>query len=176
VGSLTLATTTDGLRPINLRTDLGSLADLIELAFADSMDGGGRAAVREMRYLSKMGVGLSILSSMNDLVQGISMGFVWVAGGRLVGNVSVYPANWPAELGKTWIIANVAVHPDYQRQGIATQLMQASMDMIREQGGKLAILQVDMDNYTARRLYTRLGFRVTSIVHPRVKMEWTASI
>ena len=158
MGSLTLATTTDGLRPINLRTDLGSLADLIELAFADSMDGGGRAAVREMRYLSKMGVGLSILSSMNDLVQGISMGFVWVAGGRLVGNVSVYPANWPAELGKTWIIANVAVHPDYQRQGIATQLMQASMDMIREQGGKLAILQVDMDNYTARRLYTRLGF------------------
>lgn len=158
MGSLTLATSTDGLRPINLRSDLGPLADLIELAFADSMDSGGRAAVREMRYLSKMGVGLSLLSSMNDLVQGISMGFVWIADGRLVGNVSVYPASWPVELGRTWIIANVAVHPDYQRRGIASQLMQASMDMIREQSGKLAVLQVDMDNYTARRLYTRLGF------------------
>lgn len=158
MGSLTLATSTDGPRPINLRTDLGPLADLIELAFADSMDSGGRAAVREMRYLSRMGLGLGLLSSMNDLVQGISMGFVWIADGRLIGNVSVYPANWPADLGKTWIIANVAVHPDYQRRGIATQLMQASMDMIREQDGKLAVLQVDMDNYTARRLYTRLGF------------------
>jgi GNAT superfamily N-acetyltransferase len=105
-----------------------------------------------------MGVGLSLLSSMNDLVQGISMGFVWMAGGRLVGNVSVYPASWPVELGKTWIIANVAVHPDYQRRGIASQLMQASMDMIREQSGRLTVLQVDMDNYTARRLYARLGF------------------
>jgi ribosomal protein S18 acetylase RimI-like enzyme len=160
VGSITLSTrtTTDGPRPINLRTDLGPLADLIELAFADSMDGSGRAAVREMRYLSKMGIGLSLLSSMNDLVQGISMGFVWVSDGRLVGNVSVYPATWPAELGKTWIIANVAVHPHYQRRGIATQLMQAGMEMIQEQNGQRAILQVDMDNYTARRLYTRLGF------------------
>jgi ribosomal protein S18 acetylase RimI-like enzyme len=95
---------------------------------------------------------------MNDLVQGISMGFVWITDGRLVGNVSVYPANWPAELGKTWIIANVAVHPDYQRRGVATQLMQASMEMVEEQNGQRAILQVDMDNYTARRLYTRLGF------------------
>jgi|FLYN01.1.fsa_nt_gi ribosomal protein S18 acetylase RimI-like enzyme len=160
VGSITLSnrTSADGPRPINLRTDLGPLADLIEMAFADSMDSGGRAAVREMRYLSKMGVGLSLLGSVNDLVQGISMGFVWITGGRLVGNVSVYPANWPADLGKTWIIANVAVHPDYQRRGIATQLMQASLEMIREQGGQRAILQVDLDNYTARRLYTRLGF------------------
>lgn len=122
------------------------------------MDSGGRAAVREMRYLSKMGFGLSLLSSMNELVQGISTGFVWVADGRLVGNVSVYPATWPADLGKTWLIANVAVHPNYQRRGVATQLMQAAMDMIREQNGQRAILQVDMDNYTARRLYTRLGF------------------
>jgi ribosomal protein S18 acetylase RimI-like enzyme len=148
----------DGLRPINLRTDLGQLADLIELAFADSMDSGGRSAVREMRYLSRMGIGLSVLSSMNDMVQGVSMGYVWIADGRLVGNVSVYPANWPSDLGKAWIIANVAVHPEYQRRGIASQLMQASMDMIRGRRGNVAILQVDMDNYTARRLYTRLGF------------------
>ncbi len=122
------------------------------------MDSGGRAAVREMRYFSRMSLGLGVLSSMNDLVQGISMGYVWIADGRLVGNVSVYPANWPADLGKVWIIANVAVHPDYQRRGIATQLMQSSMDILRARDGDLAILQVDMDNFTARRLYNRLGF------------------
>jgi ribosomal protein S18 acetylase RimI-like enzyme len=148
----------DGLRPVNLRTDLAPLADLIELVFADSMDSSGAAAVREMRQLSRMGVGLGLLPGLNDLLQGISLGFVWVADNRLVGNVSVYPARWPGDHYRTWIIANVGVHPDYQRRGIATRLMQASMEMIRQRGGARAVLQVDADNDGARRIYERLGF------------------
>ncbi|GAB4513698.1 MAG: hypothetical protein OHK0046_14730 [Anaerolineae bacterium] len=146
------------MRPVNLRTDLAPLADLIELAFADSMDSGGRAALREMRYLSRMGPGLSLIARMNELAVGVSMGFVWIADGQLVGNVSVYPANWPGGLGSAWIIANVGVHPNYQKRGIARQLMQASLDMIRERKGTTAILQVDAENDRARRLYRGLGF------------------
>ncbi len=149
---------TDGIRPVNLRTDLGPLADLMELVFADSMDQGGMAAVREMRTLSRMGAGIGMLPGMNDLLQGIRLGYVWIADGRLVGNVSVYPARWPGDSSKDWIIANVGVHPDYQRQGIATQLMRASQDMIQREGGRLALLQVDADNEGARRVYHRLGF------------------
>lgn len=149
----------DGLRPVNLRTDLSPLADLIELVFADSMDQGGAAAVRELRALSRMGPGLSLLSGVNDLLQGIGLGYVWLADGQLVGNVSVYPANWPRGLGSVWIIANVGVHPDFRGRGIATRLMRAAMDMIRQRGGTAAVLQVDADNMVARRLYQRLGFR-----------------
>ena len=148
----------DGLRPVNLRTDLAPLADLIELVFAESMDQSGMAAVREMRYLSRMGVGLSLLPGMNDLVQGISLGYVWIADGKLVGNVSVYPVRWPPAPGRAWTIANVGVHPDYQRQGIATTLMRAAMDMIRQRDGAVAMLQVDAHNDTAHRIYERLGF------------------
>lgn len=151
-------TSADGLRPINLRTDLAPLADLIELVFANSMDFSGRAAVREMRTLSRMGVGLRMLASMNDLAQGISLGYVWIANGKLVGNVSVYAAGWPASVGSAWIIANVGVHPDYQRQGIARRMLRASMDAIRDRDGDTAILQVDQDNFGARRLYESLGF------------------
>lgn len=43
------------IRPVNLRTDLPTLADLIELVFAPTMDESGRAAIREMRYMSRMG-------------------------------------------------------------------------------------------------------------------------
>lgn len=149
---------TDGLRPVNLRTDLAPLADLIELVFADSMDQNGRAAIREMRYLSRVGMGIGLLPGMNDLVQGISLGYVWVVDGRLIGNVSIYPARWPYAPGSTWIIANVGVHPDYQRQGIATRLMRASMEMIRSRGGQTAILQVDATNDAAHHIYQRLGF------------------
>jgi GNAT superfamily N-acetyltransferase len=148
-----------GMRPINLATDLAPLADLIEIAFADTMDSGGRAALREMRLMSRVGAGLNVVSRLNDMALGVNMGCVWIEDGKLVGNVSIYPANWPRELGSAWIIANVAVHPDYRRQGIARQLMTSSLEMLQLRGGKIAILQVDADNDRARALYTRLGFR-----------------
>jgi len=148
----------NGLRPINLRTDLAKLADLIELVFADTMDSGGRAVLQEMRYLSRMGVGLNILSRMNEMAMGFSLGYVWEEAGQLVGNVSISPARWPSELGQAWIIANVGVHPDYQRRGIARRLMVASLASIRERGGKYAILQVDDGNEAALNLYHALGF------------------
>src|SRR5690606_24980141 len=89
---------------------------------------------------------------------GISLGYVWIADGKLVGNVSVYPARWPDNQQHVWIIANVGVHPDYQRRGIATQLMRAALDMVRHKGGHMAVLQVDSENVNAQSIYTRLGF------------------
>ena len=149
----------DGLRPVNLRSDLRPLADLIELVFADSMDSSGRSAIREMRYLSHLGYGLKLISRLNDLALGISLGFVYVMDGALVGNVSVYPAGYPKDMGETWILANVAVHPDYQRRGIAHRLVGACLDMIRRRAGARVILQVSTDNIAAQRLYEQLGFR-----------------
>lgn len=149
---------TDGMRPINLRTDLAPLADLIELAFANTIDNGGRAALREMRTLSRFGPGLSLMTRLNDIAAGVHQGFVWIQQGRLVGNVSIYPARWPGELGEGWIIANVCVHPDYRREGIARQLMIASMELIAMRSGTVAILQVDHNNTSALQLYHSLGF------------------
>lgn len=146
------------MRPVNIRTDLAALADLIEIVFADSMDSSGRAAVSEMRALSRFGAGLPFLANLDEMTMGLSLGFVWVVDGRIVGNVSVYPANWPAELGSGWLIANVGTHPDFRGRGIARRLMEAALDMIRRRGGDCAVLQVDTENLTARRVYERLGF------------------
>lgn len=154
---------TSGLRPVNLRTDLNALADLIEISFAATMDSSGRAAIREMRALSRITPSLGAVMGLNDLAQGIGLGFVWVEDGRLVGNTSVYPANWHSSVGSAWIIANVAVAPEYRGRGIARQLMLASMDMIRKRtasrhGRACAILQVEADNTIAQNLYRSLGF------------------
>jgi GNAT superfamily N-acetyltransferase len=148
----------NGARPVNLRTDLGPLADLIEIAFSSTMDSSGRAAIREMRALSHMGPGLNLLGGLNDLAQGMGTGFVYVADGRLVGNVSTYPADSSGPLKDDWVIVNVATHPDYRGRGIAQLLMQDTLTMIRKRGGRAALLQVDADNPVARRLYQRLGF------------------
>ncbi|MFZ4815961.1 MAG: GNAT family N-acetyltransferase [Phototrophicaceae bacterium] len=159
-------TRTDGLRPVNLQTDLADLADLIETAFSHTMDTGGRAAVREMRQLSHLGLGLGLLSRLNDLAQGMSLGYVWVADGKVVGNVSIFPADLPREFGKSWIIANVAVYAHYRRRGIAKHLMHAALDLIRTNGGRV-YLQVDYDNEAARHLYRSLGF-----IEERVWTQW----
>lgn len=161
------STTQDGIRPVNLRSDLGNLADLIELVFADTMDSGGRAALREMRALSRLGPGLRVVSRLNDLAMGMSLGYVWSEAGQLVGNVSVYPSTWPQAFGPTYVIANVGVHPDYRGHGIAKRLMDASMQMIADKGGKRAILQVDHDNAPALHVYRSLGF-----IEERTFINW----
>ena len=149
----------DGIRPVNIETDLAPLADLIELAFRDTMDENGRAAIREMRYLSKLGAGLNVLAHVNDLVLGMSQGFVAIVDDKLVGNVSLYPANWNKQAGKAWLIANVSTHPDYRQRGIARDLMKRCIALIKQKGATDAILQVDYDNHHAVHLYESLGFR-----------------
>jgi len=156
--SLPSSSAEDGPRAANLRTDLAAIADLIETVFARTMDEGGRAAIREMRAMARLGPGLGLMARLNEMVLGIKMGYVWMDAGRLVGNVSVYPTTWPSELGETWIIANVGVHPQFQRRGIARRLMQLSLDMLALRGARRAILQVDHDNEAAIRLYENLGF------------------
>ncbi len=148
-----------GLRPVDLRTDLAGMAELIELCFGQTMDDAGRAAVREMRMVSQSSSLTLLFHGLDRLLGGLEQGFVWIEDNRLIGNVSVSPANYPRGMGTGFIIANVAVHPDYRRHGLAHSLMLAALDLIRRKSGSFAILQVDATNDTARRLYTRLGFR-----------------
>ncbi len=171
LGAFTAATAdADGVRPVNLHSDLRPLADLIELAFANSMDSAGRSAIRELRYLSHMGAALRLITRFNSLAEGISLGFVYMVAGELVGNVSIYPANFPRELGETWLLANVAVHPRHQRSGIAHQLVASSLEALRSRGATRVILQVDCANEAALRLYEAGGFS-----YERAWVHWRRS-
>jgi len=171
LGAFTAATAeADGVRPVNLHSDLRPLADLIELAFANSMDSAGRSAIREMRYLSHMGAALRLITRINSLAEGISLGFVYMDAGELVGNVSIYPANFPRELGETWLLANVAVHPRQRRRGIAHQLVASSLEALRSRGAARVILQVDCANEAALKLYEAQGF-----IYERAWRHWRRS-
>ena len=155
-----------GLRPIDLRRDLGAIARLIEICFGDQLDAGGRSAIREKLVLSRYGPLLGMLGSLLQYAPGWSLGFVWIEAGQLVGNVGVQPA---AARRQSWLIANVAVHPEYRRRGIARSLVQAAVDMAAARAGKEVLLQVKADNDGALRLYESLGFETltTRIVWER---------
>ena len=58
-------------------------------------------------------------------------------------------------------INNVAVRSEFQRRGIATQLLAAVLQEGRRSGARFAFLEVRERNAAAQGLYSRCGFEVT---------------
>lgn len=152
----------NGIRPINLHRDLGQIADLIEICFSHELDRHGRGAVHEMRTLSRLGPLLWVLSRFASTQVGSvwNSGFVWVENNRVVGNVSMQRSHTRPDV---WLMANVAVHPDYRRRGIARALTAAALDEAHRQKITRIQLQVDDENPHARDLYTSLEFTCDAI-------------
>lgn len=53
---------------------------------------------------------------------------------------------------------NIAVHPDYRRQGIAEKLVLALVDALKVRESRCLLLEVRASNEPARLLYQKLGF------------------
>jgi len=146
-----------GLRPMNPGRDLGELADLIEVAFAEDLAASGRSTADEIRSLQWMGPVAGILSAASGLFRDLFTGYVWVEEGRIVGNVTITRAQNDLH---EWIISNLAVYPEYRRRGIARRLMEAALEYILDRDSAWISLQVRSDNAEAKNLYASLGFRV----------------
>jgi [ribosomal protein S18]-alanine N-acetyltransferase len=64
-----------------------------------------------------------------------------------------------------WLVAdelhilNVAVHPDFRKQGHASALVRHILDVARQQKARVVSLEVRASNLPARSLYRKLGFR-----------------
>ena len=54
---------------------------------------------------------------------------------------------------------NIAVHPDYRRQGIAQTLVEGLCELLRQRGSLGLMLEVRASNAPAIALYEKLGFR-----------------
>ena len=152
------------IRSINLRTDLPSLVDLLEAAFAETMDAGGRAAMRQMRAAGRSPIPWRWWLFSQGLASGVRRSLVWVEDGRVLGNLSIYHADLPHGQGRAWVLANIAVMPEMRRRGIASQLLAAALARLRQNGARHILLQVDEENEIARRVYRRAGFSEEAIV------------
>ena len=53
---------------------------------------------------------------------------------------------------------NIAVHPDFRRQGIAEMLVEQLVAGLKEKGSHCLTLEVRQSNEPANRLYEKLGF------------------
>jgi ribosomal protein S18 acetylase RimI-like enzyme len=135
---------------------MSQVADLIEMAFGGNLDPTGRRMVHEMRLLGRMGW-LGWLTSRLLLPPAARpKGFVWIDGKRVVGNASLLPVKHHPQ---RWVMANVAVHPDFRRRGIARAMVKACLGVVRARGAHTIVLQVERENQAAQILYASMGFR-----------------
>lgn len=158
-----------GLRPLNPFRDLGDVARVIEVAFADELEPTGYGITRELRQWNSLRPILRALSLVIPSLREMLLGFVWEENGRVIGNISLTRAD---SGGRQWIISNVSVLPEFRRRGIAIALMDAALEFVRSRGGERARLHVHESNVAAQQLYLGLGFRqiesVAELIAPRV--------
>jgi ribosomal-protein-alanine N-acetyltransferase len=62
-----------------------------------------------------------------------------------------------------WHVMNVAVHPDHQRRGVATALLERLFELTRGDERRGYTLEVRVSNEEAIRLYEKLGFESRGI-------------
>jgi ribosomal-protein-alanine N-acetyltransferase len=60
-------------------------------------------------------------------------------------------------------IANIAIHEDFRRRGLARQIIAYLCEVAQRRGCRVAHLEVRRSNTAARQLYESLGFQTTGV-------------
>ena len=115
----------------------------------------------------------SVASELNNP---LSLWLVAVDGETVAGYIGSQSVEGEADM------MNVAVHPDYRRQGLGAQLVVALENALRERQVYSLSLEVRASNAPARALYEKLGFlqvgcRPNYYRHPKedgliLRKEW----
>ncbi|MFN2195921.1 MAG: GNAT family N-acetyltransferase [Anaerolineales bacterium] len=145
------------LRAFNPVSDLNAVADLVELCFANTLDADGHRYLRQMRAAARNPNLVRLAGRLGDASSFPMFGYVWEENGRLIGNLSLVPFRYRGQ--RLYMIANVAVHPDFRRRGVARALTEKSLEHLEQVGAGYPWLQVRDDNPSAFDLYASLGFQ-----------------
>ena len=146
-----------GPRPINLGRDVRPVLALLNVSFGPVRDSQGRA-VADRFSLSQSAPFARRLSMVS---RGFIPGFVWEESGQIVGNVTLLES----PIRGRYLVANVAVHPDFRRRGIARGLMHEALGHIQSWNGRQVFLQVESDNEAGIELYLSLAFSELGAIH-----------
>jgi ribosomal protein S18 acetylase RimI-like enzyme len=145
------------IRPFEIHRDLEQVANLVELCFADTIDPDGKRYLDRMRSAARNKSLLRWAKMAPEIASLPLIGYVWQKDEKIVGNITLIP--YYAKRRRFFLIANVAVHPDYRHRGIARELTRRGMKHARERGAPAVWLHVREENAAAVKLYKTLGFK-----------------
>ena len=92
-------------------------------------------------------------SVVSELKNALSLWLVAVDGERVAGYVGSQTVMDESDM------MNVAVHPDYRKQGIATALILGLVEELRKKGSHCLTLEVRASNENAISVYRKLAFQ-----------------
>ena len=144
------------IRRLDTRKDLSQVADLIEICFGEHLDPDGHLYLHQIRQAASNHRLVRWSYAASELVSYPLNGFVWEEEGRILGNLSMIPFYWKREW--IYLIANVAVHPEVRRQGIASQLTRRALEHLGRTAISAIWLHVREENLAARHLYESFNF------------------
>jgi GNAT superfamily N-acetyltransferase len=145
------ANSSSGPRPIILREDADSVLKLLDITFGPLQNEHGRRQIGDRVFINLNPPLLYRLTAFSGKFQ---PGFVWVEDGQIIGNVTLVKS----QITGRYLIANVAVHPDYRRMGFGRRLLEETIQYIYNLNGRDIVLQVRQENSAAIQLYESLGF------------------
>ena len=99
----------------------------------------------------------SVNSIASELDNRLSLWMVATEENKVIGYVGSQTV-----LGETDMM-NVAIHPDYRKQGIATELILRLIQALTERGSHSLMLEVRSSNDPAKTLYKKLGFEIVGV-------------
>jgi GNAT superfamily N-acetyltransferase len=152
-----------GPRPINLSKDVRPVLELLRTAFGPLRDSQGRVISDRFSITQSA----SFARRLSMISRGFVPGFVWEESGQIVGNVTLLDS----PIDGRYLVANVAVHPDFRRRGIARALMDEVLARVESWNGHQIYLQVESENQAALDLYDSLAFERRGEVR-----RWFASL
>jgi len=122
------------------------------------MDEDGYSYLRQMRKSARDARRLEWLTSYADSINAPLGGFVWEEDGKIIGNLTLIPLQ--KHFQRVFLVANVAVLPEFRRKGIGELLTKTALGYLREIKVYATWLQVRRDNPPACNLYQKLGFNI----------------
>jgi ribosomal protein S18 acetylase RimI-like enzyme len=143
------------LRTFNPGRDAKAATDLVELCFADTLDPDGQSYLNRLHDTAYRNILIDWMSPFEPASLP-RMGYVWEEAGHLVGYLSLIP--FQHQHHSYFLIANVAVHPEYRGRGIGRALTRHALEYGCQHRARSAWLQVRAENVPAVHIYRTEGF------------------
>lgn len=148
------------LRPFHLPADFQIGLDIVDKAFRypehpewDFTDEERQNMTDQIRAFARWWPFIGTLQHISPRIRDSFHGFMWEEESQPAGLVTCHLKG-----AGMWEIGCLAVLPQYRQCGIARKLLQTALDLIRQRGGKIAMLGMIEANLPAYKLYEQMGF------------------
>lgn len=144
------------------KRDFEGIKKIFELAFSEEYERREVNIVRRIEKIESFYPLVKLLSLFPNPYQHVFTVHVAEEDGTIAGMAQMSPRN---DIQTRWHIDNIAVHPDFRGQGLASKLLNEVFQYYNGRGALRFTLEVDTKNAPAIKLYEKLGFRRYSTLY-----------